>query len=117
MAAGAGDVSALARSSPCRLSFGGAIEFIFTPQTSNVTGGKKVGGIDQVIELTLNQLEVTLLALLLALLIALPLGLYLGHRGIGELLAVGARQRRPGDPRAGADRADGGGDRGRHRDR
>ena len=31
----------------------------------------------------------TLLALALALLIALPLGLYLGHRGRGELVAVG----------------------------
>jgi osmoprotectant transport system permease protein len=70
-------------------SIGGALEFIFSPQTSNVTGGKTVGGFDQVVELTLNQLEVTLLALTLSLAVALPLGLYLGHRGIGELLAVG----------------------------
>ncbi len=70
-------------------SIGGAIEFIFEPQSSNVTGGKKVGGLEQVIELTLNQLEVTLLALALATAIALPIGLYLGHRGIGELFAVG----------------------------
>lgn len=70
-------------------SIGGALEFIFTPQTSNVTGGKAVGGIDQVVELTLNQIEVTVLALALSLLIALPVGLYLGHRGTGELLAVG----------------------------
>jgi osmoprotectant transport system permease protein len=70
-------------------SFGGAIEFIFTPQTSNVTGGKAVGGLSQVIELTVTQLEVTVLALMLALLIALPAGLYFGHRGAGELLAIG----------------------------
>jgi osmoprotectant transport system permease protein len=70
-------------------SIGGAIEFIFEPQSSNVTGGKKVGGLEQVIELTLNQLEVTLLALALATLVALPIGLYLGHRGVGELFAVG----------------------------
>lgn len=70
-------------------SFGGAIEFIFTPQSSNVTGGEKVGGFDQVVELTLKQLEVTLLALALALVVALPLGLYLGHKGKGELLLVG----------------------------
>lgn len=70
-------------------SFQGAIEFIFTPQSSNVTGGREVGGIDQVIELTLTQLEVTLLALALSLLVALPVGLYLGHRGTGELLAIG----------------------------
>lgn len=70
-------------------SIEGAFEFIFTPQTSNVTGGATVGGIDQVVELTLNQLELTFLALALALAIAFPVGLYLGHRGTGELLAVG----------------------------
>jgi osmoprotectant transport system permease protein len=70
-------------------SFGGALEFIFTPQTSNVTGGKTVGGLSQVIELAVTQLEVTVLALLLALVIALPAGLYFGHRGTGELLAIG----------------------------
>lgn len=74
---------------PPLASFGGAIEFILTPQTSNVTGGKKVGGIEQALELMLKQLEVTVLALALALVIALPLGLYLGHRGKGELLIVG----------------------------
>ena len=70
-----------------------------------MTGGKTVGGIDQVIELTLNQLELTVLALALALVVALPIGLYLGHRGTGELFAIGDRQRRACDPRAGADRA------------
>jgi osmoprotectant transport system permease protein len=70
-------------------SFGGAIEFIFEPQSSNVTGGKKVGGLEQVIELTLTQLEVTFIALALASVVALPIGLYLGHRGVGELFAVG----------------------------
>lgn len=70
-------------------SFGGAIDFIFNEQVSNVTGGAKVGGLEQTLELTLKQLEVTLLALALALAVALPLGLWLGHRGRGELLAVG----------------------------
>ena len=74
---------------PLSASLGGAIEFIFTPQTSNVTGGKTVGGFAQVVELTLTQLEVTVLALALSLIIALPAGLYLGHRGTGELLATG----------------------------
>jgi osmoprotectant transport system permease protein len=74
---------------PIFASFGGAIEFIFSPQVSNVTGGKEVGGFTQAMELTLKQLEVTVLALALALIIALPIGLYLGHRGKGELLAVG----------------------------
>jgi osmoprotectant transport system permease protein len=70
-------------------SIGGAIEFIFEPQSSNVTGGKEVGGFSQVVELMLNQIELTVLALALALVVALPLGLYLGHRGVGETLAVG----------------------------
>lgn len=70
-------------------SFGGAIEFIFSEQTSNVTGGQKVGGFEQAVELTLKQLEVTVLALALALVVALPLGLYLGHRGKGEVVLVG----------------------------
>lgn len=70
-------------------SFSGAVEFIFSPQESNVTGGKKVGGLDKTIELLIGHLEVTFLALAIALLVALPLGLYLGHRGKGELFAVG----------------------------
>ncbi|MDQ3726424.1 MAG: ABC transporter permease subunit [Actinomycetota bacterium] len=74
---------------PLLASFGGAIEFIFTPQESNVTGGKKVGGFDKSLDLVIGHLEVTFLALALALVVALPLGLYLGHRGRGELLAVG----------------------------
>lgn len=74
---------------PVLASFGGAFEFIFTRQRSNVTGGKGVGGIHQVVELALTQLEVTVLALALALVIALPAGLYFGHKGTGELLAIG----------------------------
>lgn len=70
-------------------SFTGAVEFIFSPQESNVTGGKKVGGFDKTIELMIGQLEVTFLALAIALIVALPIGLYLGHRGKGELFAVG----------------------------
>jgi len=70
-------------------SFGGAIEFIFTPQESNVTGGKKVGGFDKSMELLIGHIEVTILALALALIVALPVGLYLGHIGKGELFAVG----------------------------
>lgn len=62
-------------SSPPLASIQGAIEFIFTPQTSNVTGGKTVGGIDQVLELLVNQLELTIFALALAMIIALPIGL------------------------------------------
>jgi osmoprotectant transport system permease protein len=68
---------------------GGALEFIFEPQPSNVTGGNLVGGLSQTLELALTQLEVTVLALALSLIVALPAGLYLGHRGTGELLAIG----------------------------
>jgi osmoprotectant transport system permease protein len=73
---------------PIFASIDSAIEFIFTPQGSNVTGGKSVGGLDKVIELTINQIELSVLALLLSLLVGLPLGLYLGHRGTGELFAT-----------------------------
>lgn len=76
-------------SAPPLASFTGAVEFIFAPQESNVTGGKKVGGFDKTMELLIGHLEVTVLALALALLIGLPLGLYLGHKGKGELIAVG----------------------------
>ncbi|HEX6455005.1 MAG TPA: ABC transporter permease [Solirubrobacterales bacterium] len=75
--------------SPPLASFGGAIEFIFSPQESNVTGGKKVGGFDKSVELLIGHIEVTILALAIALIVALPIGLYLGHRGKGELLAIG----------------------------
>jgi osmoprotectant transport system permease protein len=70
-------------------SIQGAVEFIFEPQYSNVTGGAKVGGFSQTIELALTQLEVTVFALALSMLVALPIGLYLGHKGVGELVAVG----------------------------
>jgi osmoprotectant transport system permease protein len=75
-------------SAPPLASIEGAIEFIFEPQPSNVTGGKLVGGFSQTAELAWTQLEVTLLALALSLVVALPIGLYLGHRGVGELFAV-----------------------------
>lgn len=70
-------------------SFGGAIEFIFSPQESNVTGGKEVGGFDKSLELLIGHIEVTILAMAIALIIALPVGLYLGHVGKGELVAIG----------------------------
>jgi osmoprotectant transport system permease protein len=70
-------------------SIGGAIEFIFQEQPSNVTGGNLVGGLSQTLELALTQLEVSFLALAASLVVALPIGLYFGHRGTGELLAIG----------------------------
>ncbi len=70
-------------------SIQGAVEFIFSPQPSNVTGGKLVGGFEQTMELALTQLEVTVFALILSLVVALPFGLWLGHKGVGELVAIG----------------------------
>ncbi|MFT3863589.1 MAG: ABC transporter permease [Solirubrobacterales bacterium] len=74
---------------PPLAGFGGAFEFIFHKQVSNVTGGHKVGGFDQVLELALKQIEVSVLALAVAMVVAIPIGLYFGHKGTGELLAIG----------------------------
>jgi osmoprotectant transport system permease protein len=74
---------------PLFAGFGGAIEFILEPQSSNVTGGHKVGGFHQVLELALKQIEVSMLALVVAAIVAVPIGLYFGHKGTGELLAIG----------------------------
>lgn len=69
-------------------SIQGAIEFIFEPQYSNVTGGNKVGGIDKVVELAINQLQVTAISLAIAMAVALPIALYLGHKHKFETLAI-----------------------------
>ncbi|MEK6278433.1 MAG: ABC transporter permease [Actinomycetota bacterium] len=69
--------------------FGQAIEFIFNGQEAPTVSGK-VGGLDQVLDLTARHLEVTALAMGLALIVALPAGLVLGHYGRGELVAVAA---------------------------
>jgi len=69
-------------------SIEGAIEFIFEPQYSNVTGGNKVGGIEQAMELMIKQLEVTVLALAVALAVAMPFALYFGHKHKFETVAI-----------------------------
>ena len=74
---------------PLLADFGGAFEFIFHKQVTNVTGGHKVGGFEQVLELALKQIEVSVLALVVAIVVAVPIGLYFGHRGTGELVAIG----------------------------
>ena len=68
-------------------SFSGAIEFIFSPREA-VGGGIEVGGPDQAAELAWEQVKISVLALALALAVAFPVGVYLGHRGMGEFLAV-----------------------------
>jgi osmoprotectant transport system permease protein len=69
-------------------SFANAIDFILHPQPAR-TSATEVGGPQVVGDLLLRHIEVAALALALSLVIALPLGLYFGHRGTGELLAVG----------------------------
>jgi osmoprotectant transport system permease protein len=72
---------------PVLAGFGGAFEFIFHRQSSNVTD-HKVGGLHQVSELALTQIEVSVVALAIAILVAVPIGLYFGHKGVGEGPAV-----------------------------
>jgi osmoprotectant transport system permease protein len=69
--------------------FGEAFQFVFEGREA-ATGGVMVGGLDQVLDLALKQLEVTLLALLVSLVLALPAGVLLGHYGRGEFVAVSA---------------------------
>lgn len=82
-------MNAASLSHPLFAGFTGAFEFIFSKQNSSVTGGKKVGGLHQVLELVWTQVEVCVVALAIAVLVALPIALYFGHKGTGELLAVG----------------------------
>lgn len=69
-------------------AFGDAIEFIFSPQTTRFTGGREVGGLEQVWDLTATHLELSGVALGTALVLALPAGVVLGHYGRGEAFAV-----------------------------
>jgi osmoprotectant transport system permease protein len=89
VAAGEDDLSAETLSTLASVldSFGGAVEFIFTPREA-VGGGVEVGGLEQVGELMWRQVWVSALALAIAIGIAMPIAVYLGHRGTGELLAV-----------------------------
>ena len=86
---GGGSVSLVPFTHPLFADFGGAFEFILHKQSSNVTGGNKVGGFERTLELAWTQIYVSVLALVLAMLIAIPVALYFGHRGRGELIAVG----------------------------
>ncbi len=69
-------------------SFGGALDFIFSERGSIGDESIRVGGLAQIWDLLVSQMAISIVALILAILIALPIGLYLGHRGVGEFLAV-----------------------------
>jgi osmoprotectant transport system permease protein len=70
-------------------TFSGAFDFMFQQRPSAQPGSDVlVGGPDQVLGLIGSQALISLIALVIALVIALPLGVYLGHRGVGEFLAV-----------------------------
>jgi len=70
-------------------TFAGAVEFIFSERVSAQPGSEVVvGGLGQIGELLVSQTAISVVALLIALLIAMPVGVYLGHRGVGEFLAV-----------------------------
>ncbi len=69
-------------------SFTGAVNFIFVQRQPVGVVGDRVGGLGQVWDLMLRQIEVSFMALAVATLIAMPIGVWLGHRGRGEWLAV-----------------------------
>ena len=67
--------------------FADALDFIVQERES-VSGGVQIGGPAEILELTLNHVVVSAVAILAAVAIFLPLGLFLGHRNRGEFLAV-----------------------------
>jgi osmoprotectant transport system permease protein len=67
-------------------SFGGAIDFIFSPRIG--PGGVEVGGISDVLTLLWTHVWISVVALAASIAVALPLGVWFGHRGSGEGLAI-----------------------------
>jgi osmoprotectant transport system permease protein len=67
-------------------SFGGAIEFIFSPRIG--PGGVEVGGLSDVLSLLWTHVWISVVALAASIAVALPFGVWLGHRGFGEGFAV-----------------------------
>jgi osmoprotectant transport system permease protein len=93
VAEGAGDVSAVLTGASAPVAsfadtFSGAFDFILHERAPEGVVGDEVGGIGQCMELLLEHVEVSVLALIVSLAIALPLGVWLGHRGRGEFLAI-----------------------------
>ena len=67
--------------------FGDAIDFILYERES-VSGGVQIGGLGEMLDLTLTHLLVSAVPVVAAVLVFVPLGLVLGHRNQGEFLAV-----------------------------
>ncbi len=67
--------------------FGDALEFIFTSRESRA-GGSEVGG-SQLLDLAVDHLALSAVALAIGIAVAVPLGVWLGHTGRGTFLAVG----------------------------
>jgi osmoprotectant transport system permease protein len=67
--------------------FSDALDFIFQPREAQ-TGGVQVGGLDQVLDLMWEHLQVSGAAIGIACAVAVPIGLALGHAGRGELIAI-----------------------------
>src|SRR3954463_8409108 len=67
--------------------FGDAIDFIFQQRESQA-GTVRVGGLREVLNLTLKHLQLSFAAILIATLVAMPIGAWLGHIGRYQFLAV-----------------------------
>ena len=63
-----------------------------------LTDGANWSGSNGIGAFAVQQLLLTVTALLVAMVLGLPLALYLGHRRRGGFLAVNVVQRRPGGP-------------------
>jgi osmoprotectant transport system permease protein len=70
--------------------FGGAIEFLFVAQPSQLDPNEKVGGLAEMLTLTAKHLALSASAVGVGTAIAIPLGLYLGHKRKGEFAAINA---------------------------
>ncbi|HLM51994.1 MAG TPA: ABC transporter permease [Solirubrobacteraceae bacterium] len=69
------------------IDFGEAVDFIFNKRQS-VGGTVCVGGPGEIVDLAVNHLVISFIAVAVGIAIALPLGLWLGHIGRFEFIAT-----------------------------
>jgi osmoprotectant transport system permease protein len=67
--------------------FGDAVDFIFHERDS-VSGGVKIGGLEELAGFAQTHMIVSLAALAIAALLAIPVALWLGHLGRGDFIAT-----------------------------